>query len=191
MDVLCNMSGIFRDSFANVVDLLDDLFQRAAAAPEPPEQNFIRKHALAMQVGFRACDRSVLIAAFYWADVYYWVYSQINVGYPASRDLASAGVLGKATGNSVHVNALHYLTKCAHESSSMEQRIHPPASLSAPQSGLPSLYTSTAGYHLETCLDRTGEALPRCCCVPDPRGRALPTPARACSATPRATTAAW
>ena len=26
-DVLCNMSGIFRDSFQNVVELLDDLFQ--------------------------------------------------------------------------------------------------------------------------------------------------------------------
>ena len=42
VDCLCNMSGIFRDSFQNVVELLDDLFQRAAAADEPPESNFIR-----------------------------------------------------------------------------------------------------------------------------------------------------
>ncbi|KAL4458671.1 hypothetical protein ABPG75_013536 [Micractinium tetrahymenae] len=49
VDVLCNMSGIFRDSFQNVVELLDDCFQRAAEADEPPEQNFIRKHALAMK----------------------------------------------------------------------------------------------------------------------------------------------
>lgn len=42
IDVLCNMSGIFRDSFQNVVELLDDLFQRAATAPEPDDQNFIR-----------------------------------------------------------------------------------------------------------------------------------------------------
>eukprot|EP00884_Botryococcus_braunii_P009534 jgi/Botrbrau1/18582/Bobra.0367s0024.1 len=48
IDVLCNMSGIFRDSFQNVVELLDDLFQRAAAAPEPEDQNFIRKHAQGM-----------------------------------------------------------------------------------------------------------------------------------------------
>ena len=49
VDVLCNMSGIFRDSFQNVVDLLDDCFQRAAAAAdEPPELNFPRKHAAAM-----------------------------------------------------------------------------------------------------------------------------------------------
>eukprot|EP00892_Ulva_mutabilis_P009150 jgi/Ulvmu1/6607/UM003_0244.1 len=44
IDVLCNMSGIFRDSFQNVVELLDDMFQRAAAADEPAEQNFVKKH---------------------------------------------------------------------------------------------------------------------------------------------------
>ena len=49
IDALCNMSGIFRDSFANVVGLLDDLFQRAADADEPPELNFVRKHALEMR----------------------------------------------------------------------------------------------------------------------------------------------
>lgn len=42
VDVLCNMSGIFRDSFQNVVELLDDLFQRAADADEPEDRNFIR-----------------------------------------------------------------------------------------------------------------------------------------------------
>lgn len=101
-DVLCNMSGIFRDSFQNVVELLDDLFQvmrqslssccgdcvefrsaehtlalyprlqlcdtpdigmstvsllliavklcvqRAAAADEPADMNYIRKHSSAM-----------------------------------------------------------------------------------------------------------------------------------------------
>ncbi|CAI5457924.1 unnamed protein product [Closterium sp. Yama58-4] len=49
VDVLANLSGIFRDSFANVVELLDDLFRRAAEADEPPEMNFIRKHSLALQ----------------------------------------------------------------------------------------------------------------------------------------------
>lgn len=48
IDVLCNMSGIFRDSFQNVVELLDDLFQRAAMADENPEMNFVRKHSLEM-----------------------------------------------------------------------------------------------------------------------------------------------
>jgi magnesium chelatase subunit H len=49
IDILANLSGIFRDSFVNVIELLDDLFVRAAAAEEPPDQNFIRKHALALQ----------------------------------------------------------------------------------------------------------------------------------------------
>uniref|UniRef100_A0A7S0W095 CobN/magnesium chelatase domain-containing protein n=1 Tax=Hemiselmis tepida TaxID=464990 RepID=A0A7S0W095_9CRYP len=48
VDVLASLSGIFRDSFANVVELLDDVLRRAAEADEPPEMNFVRKHALAL-----------------------------------------------------------------------------------------------------------------------------------------------
>ncbi|MBD2726446.1 magnesium chelatase subunit H [Nostoc sp. FACHB-892] len=49
IDVLGNLSGIFRDSFVNIIELLDDLFQRAADADEPDDQNFIRRHALALK----------------------------------------------------------------------------------------------------------------------------------------------
>ncbi|MBD2136416.1 magnesium chelatase subunit H [Anabaena sp. FACHB-1237] len=49
IDVLGNLSGIFRDSFVNIIELLDDLFQRAAEADEPEEMNFIRKHALELK----------------------------------------------------------------------------------------------------------------------------------------------
>ena len=50
IDVIANMSGIFRDSFQNVVNLLDDLFVRAAEAEdEPLELNFIRKHSEEMK----------------------------------------------------------------------------------------------------------------------------------------------
>ncbi|WP_445626421.1 magnesium chelatase subunit H [Nostoc sp. DSM 114167] len=49
IDVLGNLSGIFRDSFVNIIELLDDLFQRAADVDEPDDQNFIRKHALALK----------------------------------------------------------------------------------------------------------------------------------------------
>ncbi|MCT7971884.1 magnesium chelatase subunit H [Laspinema olomoucense] len=49
IDILANLSGIFRDSFVNIIDLLDDLFLRAAEADEPEDQNFIRKHALALK----------------------------------------------------------------------------------------------------------------------------------------------
>ena len=43
VDALCNMSGIFRDSFQNVVELLDDLFKRASQAAEPEDRNFVRR----------------------------------------------------------------------------------------------------------------------------------------------------
>ncbi len=49
IDVLGNLSGIFRDSFVNVIELLDDLFLRAATADELRDRNFIRKHALELQ----------------------------------------------------------------------------------------------------------------------------------------------
>ena len=46
IDVLASLSGIFRNSFANVLDLLDDMFERCAKADEPIDMNFIRKHSL-------------------------------------------------------------------------------------------------------------------------------------------------
>ncbi|ELS04105.1 magnesium chelatase, H subunit [Xenococcus sp. PCC 7305] len=49
IDILANLSGIFRDTFVNIIELLDDLFQRAAVAEESSEDNFIRKHYLALQ----------------------------------------------------------------------------------------------------------------------------------------------
>jgi magnesium chelatase subunit H len=49
IDVLGNLSGIFRDSFVNIIELLDDLFVRAAEIDEPESENFIRKHALILQ----------------------------------------------------------------------------------------------------------------------------------------------
>lgn len=44
IDVLASMSGIFRDSFGNVLDLLDDMFERASLADEPSSMNYIKLH---------------------------------------------------------------------------------------------------------------------------------------------------
>ena len=49
IDVLANLSGIFRDTFVNIIELLDDLFRRAAEAKESEENNYIRKHCLALE----------------------------------------------------------------------------------------------------------------------------------------------
>ncbi|KAL7541039.1 hypothetical protein ACHAXR_010578, partial [Thalassiosira sp. AJA248-18] len=51
IDVLASLSGIFRDSFANVVDLLDDMFERAAVEDESPDLNYIKKHAMELEAG--------------------------------------------------------------------------------------------------------------------------------------------
>ena len=62
IDVLANLSGIFRDSFVNILELLDDLFQRAAEADEPIEQNFIRKHALELKAqGVEKCLSEIVL----------------------------------------------------------------------------------------------------------------------------------
>ena len=49
IDILANLSGIFRDTFVNIIELLDDLFRRAAELEESEDNNYIRKHYLALQ----------------------------------------------------------------------------------------------------------------------------------------------
>ncbi len=49
IDVMVTISGIFRDLMPLQIRLLADAAYQAAAADEPIEQNFIRKHALAYQ----------------------------------------------------------------------------------------------------------------------------------------------
>ena len=49
IDVLANLSGIFRDTFVNIIELLDDLFRRAAEADESENNNYIRKHCLSLE----------------------------------------------------------------------------------------------------------------------------------------------
>ncbi|HEY8417877.1 MAG TPA: magnesium chelatase subunit H [Limnochordales bacterium] len=48
IDVVLSVSGIFRDIFPTVMELLDRAVRLAAAADEDPEDNYIRKHALAI-----------------------------------------------------------------------------------------------------------------------------------------------
>ena len=48
IDVLASLSGIFRDSFENVLDLLDKLFETATIVDEPISMNYIKKHSQEM-----------------------------------------------------------------------------------------------------------------------------------------------
>ncbi|MFA5613057.1 MAG: cobaltochelatase subunit CobN [Methanoculleus sp.] len=46
IDVTVRMSGILRDCFYTCIELLDDAISEVAALDEPPDMNFVRKHAL-------------------------------------------------------------------------------------------------------------------------------------------------
>lgn len=48
VDVVCTVSGIFRDLMAHQAMLIDRAARLAACADEPSEANFVRKHALAL-----------------------------------------------------------------------------------------------------------------------------------------------
>jgi len=67
---MCWESLVFSDSFVNIIELLDDLFQRAADAEEPEDQNFIRKHTASLR---RQGSRTQLLGCFqpcwgFWFD---------------------------------------------------------------------------------------------------------------------------
>jgi len=47
IDVTLRISGFFRDAFPHVIALLDDAIGAVAALSEPPEDNFLRAHAVA------------------------------------------------------------------------------------------------------------------------------------------------
>merc|ERR1719168_32032 len=46
VDVVVTCSGVFRDLFINQMSLLDRAIKLAAEQDEPPEMNFVRKHAI-------------------------------------------------------------------------------------------------------------------------------------------------
>lgn len=47
IDVVPRISGFFRDSFPNLVTLIDDAVAMVAALQEPPDTNFVRQHVFA------------------------------------------------------------------------------------------------------------------------------------------------
>jgi len=46
VDVVVTICGIFRDTFPNLITLLDRAFKLVASLDEPPEMNYVRKHVL-------------------------------------------------------------------------------------------------------------------------------------------------
>lgn len=66
IDVLMQVSSIFRDNFGNLLDLLDRLVASAAKADEPHDKNFIKKHvdeALAEGKSFESATSRIFTQA--------------------------------------------------------------------------------------------------------------------------------
>lgn len=53
VDVVCRISGFFRDAFPHLIELIDNAVQAAVDADEPPDMNFPRKHVLAQEAELR------------------------------------------------------------------------------------------------------------------------------------------
>lgn len=53
VDVVCRISGFFRDAFPHLITLIDSAVQLAIEAKEPAEMNFPRQHALASEAALR------------------------------------------------------------------------------------------------------------------------------------------
>jgi cobaltochelatase CobN len=47
IDVICRISGFFRDAFPHLISLMDDAFKTVAGLDEPLDANFVRRHYLA------------------------------------------------------------------------------------------------------------------------------------------------
>jgi cobaltochelatase CobN len=59
IDVVCRISGFFRDAFPHLISLLDEAIQMVIALDEPLEQNFPRKHARAAAATLQASGKSL------------------------------------------------------------------------------------------------------------------------------------
>lgn len=63
IDVVCRISGFFRDAFPHLLDLLDEAIRTVAALDEPTDRNFVRKRFLAARAGHEAAGIGAEAAA--------------------------------------------------------------------------------------------------------------------------------
>ena len=59
VDVVCRISGFFRDAFPHLIALIDQAVQAVIALDEPPELNFPRKHALETAQALQSAGKTV------------------------------------------------------------------------------------------------------------------------------------
>ncbi len=78
IDITVRTSGILRDNFANCYELLDEAVQSIAELDEPPEQNFVRKHA----------EQSMMENGGTWRDATLRIFSSQPGTYSSGVNLA-------------------------------------------------------------------------------------------------------
>jgi len=86
IDVLVTLSGIFRDLLPLQTKLLAEAALLAAAAEEPVEMNFVRKHALAFQAAHGGSLEDASLRVFGNADGAYGANVNSLVGNGAWND---------------------------------------------------------------------------------------------------------
>jgi cobaltochelatase CobN len=64
IDVVCRISGFFRDAFPHLIALIDSAVQAVLALDEPLDQNFPRRHALAAAAALRADGQDERAASY-------------------------------------------------------------------------------------------------------------------------------
>lgn len=63
IDVVCRISGFFRDAFPHLITLIDQAVQAVIECDESSEQNYPRKHALEAEAGLRIAGIDEVLAA--------------------------------------------------------------------------------------------------------------------------------
>ena len=63
IDVVCRISGFFRDAFPHLISMLDEAIHLVAALDEPPEQNYIRRHVQADTRRYREAGQDATVSS--------------------------------------------------------------------------------------------------------------------------------
>ena len=112
IDITVRVSGITRDNFPNCIELLDEAIQMAASVEEPPDMNYVRKHAMAYNGDWRDATLRIFSAkpGTYSAGVQLAVYAS---AWKEEKDLADIFLYwnGDAYGKGIFGEAKHKALK--------------------------------------------------------------------------------
>jgi len=62
IDVVCRISGFFRDAFPHLINMLDEAIHLVAALDEPPDRNYIRRHVQADTLRYKETGQDAKVS---------------------------------------------------------------------------------------------------------------------------------